>query len=126
MSFNDNLKAILHKHAELTDRLSKAMPGDEFVRLSKEYAELEQVVVRINEYNKVLKELEEVQELANEKDLDNETEKAIEEERVKLEGLIPGLERAVKVELLPKDDADSKSAIIEVRAGTGGEEAALF
>lgn len=126
MSFNDNLRAILHKYVELTEKLSKAMPGDEFVRLSKEYADLEQVVARINEYNQALKELEEVKELANEKDLNTETQKVIEEERIRLEGVIPKLERAVKVELLPKDDADSKSAIIEVRAGTGGEEAALF
>lgn len=125
MSFNDNLKSILNKYAELTEKLSHALPGDEFVKLSKEYADLGQVVLRINEYNKALKELEEVNGLAGE-DLDSETQKVVEEERIRLEDLVPQLERAVKIELLPKDDADSKSAIIEVRAGTGGEEAALF
>lgn len=50
----------------------------------------------------------------------------IEEEIRNLEDSLPTLERSVKIALLPKDEADSKSAIIEIRAGTGGEEAALF
>lgn len=126
MSFNDNLAKILARHSELATKLSSKLNSDEFIKCSKEYSELEPIVETINKYNKATAELRSTRELIHESGLDAETQEMINEELKRLEELLPTLERAVKVALLPKDEADSKSAIIEVRAGTGGEEAALF
>ena len=124
--FNSNLNKIIQKHEEISQKLSSALSGEEFVKASKEYAELEPIVITINAYNKVQKELNDAKELALEPELDAETKELAESEIHTLGNSLVELERKVKLALLPKDEADSKSAIIEVRAGTGGEEAALF
>ncbi|WP_341755580.1 MULTISPECIES: peptide chain release factor 1 [unclassified Candidatus Tisiphia] len=126
MSFSDNLAKILNKHEELSKKLATGIVGDEFIKASKEYAELEPIVQTINEYNKSVSELHDIKEMAQEANLDNDTQTMIYDEVHRLEILMPKLERAVKLSLLPKDEADTKNAIIEVRAGSGGEEAALF
>lgn len=126
MSFSNNLNKILEKHRSLSDRLTQGITGEEFIKASKEYSELEQVVEKINEYNKALAELADVKTLSSDNELDSETSAMVQEELSRLENLIPILERAIKVALLPRDAADSKGAIVEVRAGTGGDEAALF
>ncbi|MFP3017678.1 MAG: peptide chain release factor 1 [Candidatus Tisiphia sp.] len=126
MSFSDNLAKILNKHEELSKKLATGIVRDDFIKASKEYAELEPIVQTINEYNKSLSELHDIKEMAQEANLDNDTQTMIYDEVHRLEVLMPKLERAVKLSLLPKDEADTKNAIIEVRAGSGGEEAALF
>lgn len=126
MSFSDNLAKILNKHEELSKKLTTGIVGDEFIKASKEYAELEPIVQTINEYNKSVSELHDIKEMAQEANLDNDTQTMIYDEVHRLEVLMPKLERAVKLSLLPKDETDTKNAIIEVRAGSGGEEAALF
>lgn len=126
MSFSDNLTKILDKYEDLGKKLSSGIMGDEFVKASKEYADLEDIVEKIKEYNKAKAELEQANSFKQELGLDGATLEMIEDEIHSLENSLPNLERAVKIALLPKDDADSKSAIIEVRAGSGGEEAALF
>jgi peptide chain release factor 1 len=126
MSLHESLKRILEKHQEISDKLASGILGDEFVKCSKEYSELEVVVGTINQYNKAIDDLNGAKELADDKEIDQETLEMVEEEIATLNQRIPILENAVKVALLPKDEADNKSAIIEVRAGTGGEEAALF
>jgi len=126
MSFSDNLNKILEKHHELSAKLTQGLSGDEFIKASKEYSDLEPIVKKIIEYNKASAEFADVKILSAEKQLDLETTTMIEEELSRLENLLPTLERAIKVALLPKDAADSKGAIVEVRAGTGGDEAALF
>ena len=125
MSFQENLNKILTKHQELSNKLASGIKGEEFIKCSKEYSDLEEVVDQINNYNKALKDLEEAKELLKDKTLDSETKEMVDQEIYELSEKIPNLEKGVKVALLPKDEADSKSAIIEVRAGTGGEEAAL-
>ncbi|KAJ6645003.1 Peptide chain release factor 1 [Pseudolycoriella hygida] len=126
MSFSDNLTKILSKYQELSEKLASGIMGEEFIKLSKEYADLEEIVVTITQYNKAVAELQDAKEMLKEANIDNDTYSLIYEEVHRLENLIPNLERAVKLSLLPKDKADSKNAIIEIRAGTGGEEAALF
>jgi peptide chain release factor 1 len=126
MSFQENLNKILVKHQELSNKLASGIKGEEFVKCSKEYSDLEEVVHQINDYNKATKELADAAEFLKDKTLDSETKEMVEQEIYDLNEKIPKLETEVKVALLPKDEADSKSAIIEVRAGTGGEEAALF
>ncbi|MGI4752899.1 MAG: peptide chain release factor 1 [Janthinobacterium lividum] len=125
-SFSDNLTKILSKYEDLSEKLSSGIGGEEFVKASKEYADLEDIVQKIKEYNKAKAELEEANNFKQDPSLDKATLEMIEEEIRNLEDSLPTLERSVKIALLPKDEADSKSAIIEIRAGTGGEEAALF
>ncbi len=125
-SFSDNLTKILGKYEDLSEKLSSGIGGEEFVKASKEYADLEDVVQKIKEYNKAKVALEEANNFKQEPGLDKATLEMIEEEIHTLEDSLPGLDRSVKIALLPKDEDDSKSAIIEIRAGTGGEEAALF
>ncbi|KAJ6625041.1 Peptide chain release factor 1 [Pseudolycoriella hygida] len=126
MSFSDNLTKILNKYEELSKKLSTGIVGEDFIKASKEYAGLEPIVQTINEYNKSTSELRDIKEMAQEANLDHDTQSMIYDEIHRLEALMPKLERAVKLSLLPKDEADTKNAIIEVRAGSGGEEAALF
>ncbi len=126
MSFQSNLNKILERQKELSDKLSSGITGDEFVKASKEYSELEPIVETVEEYNKVVSELNGAKEMLAEGGLDSETKDMVEEEIRDLNHKIPDLEHQVKIALLPKDEADSKSAIIEIRGGTGGEEAALF
>jgi peptide chain release factor 1 len=126
VSFQDNLNKILKRQQELSDKLSSGITGDEFVKSSKEYSDLEPIVETIIEYNKIALELSEAKSMIKEGGLDSETKDMVEEEIGKLSSKLPKLEHRVKISLLPKDEADSKSAIIEIRGGTGGEEAALF
>ncbi len=126
MSFQDNLDKILERVKDLSDKLSSGLSGEEFVKVSKDYSELEDIAEKISVYKKAVSDLEGVQELLSEKGLDPETKEMAEEERGYLEKEVEKLELQVKIALLPKDEADNKSAIIEVRSGTGGEEAALF
>lgn len=126
MSFQDNLDKILERVKDLSDKLSSGLSGEEFVKVSKDYSELEDIAEKISVYKKAVSDLEGVQELLSEKGLDPETKEMAEEEKGYLEKEVEKLELQVKIALLPKDEADNKSAIIEVRSGTGGEEAALF
>jgi peptide chain release factor 1 len=100
--------------------------GNEYAKVSKEYSDLGPIVDIINAYNKAHSELEGINSDLKDSDLDNEMKDMLDEEKYSLEKQIISLEKDIKVALLPKDEADEKNAIIEVRAGTGGEEAALF
>ncbi len=125
MSFHENLQKIITKHQELSDRLSGILSGEEFIRCSREYAQIEDVVGKINLYQKAIFELADLKEMTK-TEQDKELKEMADNEIVSLEAQIISLENDVKVALLPVDEADNKNAIIEVRAGTGGEEAALF
>ncbi|MGH2902293.1 MAG: peptide chain release factor 1, partial [Solirubrobacteraceae bacterium] len=96
------------------------------VRMSKEYAELAPVVERIEALQKLLAEIAELGGMASDPANDAEMRALAEDEQRAARARLPRLERALNLMLLPKDAADEKSAILEVRAGTGGEEAALF
>ncbi|RYE06559.1 MAG: peptide chain release factor 1 [Rickettsiaceae bacterium] len=126
MSLDDNLDKILKRHAELSNKLSSSFSGEEFIKVSKEYAELSPIVEKITERDKVIANLAETEAMSKEPDIDLETHEMIQEDIIRLKDLLPELNRAIRVALLPKDEVDTKGAIIEVRAGTGGKEAALF
>lgn len=126
MSFENNLTKILTKHAELSEKLSSGIMGEEFVRLSKEFSELETIVEKINIYNRAKNELNDLSTILSDKTNDPDMIEMAEQEFHNLQAKLPKYEHEIKIALLPKDEADAKNAIIEVRAGTGGEEAALF
>jgi peptide chain release factor 1 len=103
----------------------RVAPQD-LVRLSKEYADLTPIVESIETLRKRSRELAELETLIADPASDAEMKTLAEDEYHALKGSLPLLERQVQRMLLPKDVADEKSAILEIRAGTGGEEAALF
>ncbi|MCS7215265.1 MAG: peptide chain release factor 1 [Thermodesulfovibrio sp.] len=97
---------------------------DDYMKYSKEQAELEPIVTKFREYKKVVQQIEEVEEML--KSGDPDLKELAEEELQKLKKLKPQIEQDLKILLLPKDPRDEKNVILEIRAGTGGEEAALF
>jgi peptide chain release factor 1 len=117
------LNQIVTRHAELQASLSAGtLDSQKFVAASKEYAELGPLVVAVNSWQKAEQDLKDTEAMAADPDM-----KAMaEEEAETLRKQIPLLEQTVKKMLLPKDAADEKNAILEIRAGTGGDEAALF
>src|SRR6202049_4661531 len=100
--------------------------SDEFVKLSKEHAQLSPVVNAIKSYNSTRDALEESEALIADPNSDADLKSLAGEEAEILRRRFAALERDVQFLLLPKDSADNSSAIVEIRAGTGGEEASLF
>lgn len=122
-----------NKLARLVDRfhaveaeLASGAGGPTYVKLSKEHAELAPVVGVIDAYRGVTKELAEADALIEDTTTDSDMRSLAEQERADLKSRFAKLEHDLQIELLPKDAADSSSAIVEIRAGTGGDEAALF
>jgi peptide chain release factor 1 len=120
------LDKVTRRHAELRDALgAPGLPGSEVAKLAKEYSDLTPLVDSIAALRKAEAEMAEVVALA-EDGSDPEMRAVAQNEMQALREKLPQLEQQVKVLLLPKDEADERNAILEVRAGTGGEEAALF
>ncbi|MBT5828025.1 MAG: peptide chain release factor 1 [Alphaproteobacteria bacterium] len=128
MSFQDKLTKLVAKHKDIQNKLSGAqqLEQNEFIELSKEFSELGPIVEVAIEYLKLEKDLIEANELISEEEIDEEMKLLAEAEVIDLKKNIVNLEDKIKVLLLPKDKADEKNAILEIRAGTGGDEAALF
>lgn len=119
------LTAILDRFKALEDELgSGALAPERLTQLSKDHAELRPVAEAAQEVIDARAELEDLTELAAGDDADMAA--MAEDERRELAERLPNLEHNLQLMLLPKDAADEKSAILEIRAGTGGDEAALF
>jgi peptide chain release factor 1 len=120
------LDQLVRRHAELRDTLAgTALAGPEFAKLSKEYSDLEPIVADIVSWQNARREAVSLAAMAQSGD-DPELRTLAEEELESLREKLPTLESRLKLSLLPKDADDERNAILEVRAGTGGEEAALF
>ncbi|MEI7668764.1 MAG: peptide chain release factor 1 [Pseudomonadota bacterium] len=126
MNFEDKLEMLIRRHDELRDAMARPDTGSDFAKNSKEFSDLSPIVDSINELKKANAELKSLKDMISDPDCDSDMKKMAEEEIRALDKKIPELTRSVQLTLLPKDAADEKNAIIEVRAGTGGEEAALF
>jgi len=125
-SLEARLEQLVRRHAELGAALAgSGLSGAEFAKLSKEYSELAPIVAGIDDLQRAREEASSVADLAETAD-DPEMRQLAEEELRALRERLPGLEHRVKLALLPRDEDDERNAILEVRAGTGGEEAALF
>ena len=120
------LNKLYERWEIIQSELSTGPSQDVFVRLSKEFAELDPVAAAITELRSAYAERDYLAEMSEDPDADKEMLDLAQEELRALEPKIEELERAMQIMLLPKDAADEKSAILEVRAGTGGDEAALF
>ena len=128
MSLEENLDRVLARHQELQDLMASAEPPspEEFARLSKEFSDLTPVVEAIGELCRTKDETADLATLIAEPETDAEMKEMAEEEFAQLKEKVPELEEKLQVMLLPKDLADDKNAILEIRAGTGGDEAGLF
>ena len=128
MSLEENLDRVLARHQELQDLMASAEPPspEEFARLSKEFSDLTPVVEAIGELRRAKDETADLASLIAEPETDAEMKEMAEEEFAQLKEKVPELEEKLQVMLLPKDLADDKNAILEIRAGTGGDEAGLF
>jgi peptide chain release factor 1 len=120
------LERMLDRFAAVEAQLSSGVAGASFVKLSKEYAELEPVVKAARAYRAAEKQFAEALALIADPGSDAEMRGLAEQEAGDLKRTLETLERELKLQLLPKDAADASSAIVEIRAGTGGDEAALF
>ncbi len=119
------LDRVVRRHAELAHALSDpARLGGDFAKLSKEYSDLSPLVESIAGLQRARTERDELEMLAGEGD--PEMRALAQTELTALQKRLPDLERSVMLMLLPKDEADERNAILELRAGTGGDEAALF
>lgn len=117
------LATIRSRHEELASLMSQGgLSGDKFAQLSMEYAELSPIVEAIEEHQKALADKADLKEMLADPEM-----KAMAAEDLKaIDARLPKLEQQIKMALIPKDEDDAKNAILEIRAGTGGDEAALF
>lgn len=126
MNLEEKLDKVVARHDELAQLMTEnASDAGVFARLSKEYSDLTPVVGKIRELKEARAEKVDLEALVA-ADEDVEMKTLAQGELVSLNDRLPGLEREMQLMLLPRDEADSRNAIIEVRAGTGGDEAALF
>jgi peptide chain release factor 1 len=125
-SLEEHLDQLLRRHAELRDALAgTGFAGAAFAKSSKEYSELSPIVDGIEKLRRARDELSSLADIAESSE-DSDLRQLAEEELQALRERLPDLEQQVKLALLPKDADDQRNAILEVRAGTGGDEAALF
>ena len=124
MSLSDKLNRVAKRHDELAALMAAEGPKDAqgFAKLSKEYADLSPLVEGIHTLRAAEKERIDLDAML----ADPEMKAMAEEELAALKVRIPQLEQQIKLLLLPKDEADERNAILEIRAGTGGDEAGLF
>ncbi len=127
MSFDDKLAQVLSRVEELSARMaSEELSADEFVKLSREYSELDPIATVIRNLQELRDEFADLGEILNDPDSEAEMRQLAELEKIDLAEKIENAEREVLIALLPKDADDERNAILEVRPGTGGDEAALF
>ena len=126
MAATDNLDLILRRHEEIGARLTEGVAGAEYSTLSRELNELEPVVAAIKGWRARERERADLVEMLKDASLDPDMRAMATEELVTAETDVAAMSQAIRLSLLPKDAADEGGAILEVRAGTGGDEAALF
>jgi peptide chain release factor 1 len=129
MSFLDKLKTLARRHAELSALLGQPdtlSDSELYTRLSKEYSDLDPVVEAFHGFQNCEAEREEAELMLSDPDSDSEMRQMAREELESLKPQIEGKWRHLQIMLLPKDPNENKNVILEIRAGTGGDEAGLF
>ncbi|MDG1007270.1 MAG: peptide chain release factor 1 [Alphaproteobacteria bacterium] len=120
----ERLDAILARAQSLQEEMNGELPPERFVALSKEYAEIDPLATAVRAYRDALSEAADLRALKEGDDAEMAELAAL--ELAEIEAGLPDMEAALEILLLPKDSADELNVIVEVRAGTGGDEAALF
>ena len=120
------LDALLSRHEMVENELASGLSADAYVKLSREFAELGPVIDAIKAYRAVTAEIADLDMLVSDPKTDAEMREMAESEKPTLQALLEKLEHQIRLALIPKDAMDDHNAILEIRAGTGGDEAALF
>ncbi|EAQ11621.1 peptide chain release factor 1 (bRF-1) [Maritimibacter alkaliphilus HTCC2654] len=118
----DKLDAITQRFQFLEAKMSQGLSGDEIAEVGREYAELKPVVEEIAAFRQLLSDIEDAEAMLS----DPEMRELAEDELPGLRERLPVMEQAMRVALLPRDAADARPAMVEIRPGTGGDEASLF
>ncbi|WP_264337544.1 peptide chain release factor 1 [Wolbachia endosymbiont (group B) of Dolichovespula media] len=129
MDIENNLQDLKKKFSDVERNLENPtnLSQKEFVSFSKEYSELRPIIEIIDEYNILKEEISDLEEIMKDENSDGDIKELAKEELLeKQKILLPKVKAKLKLALLPKDEDDSRNAILEIRTGTGGEEAALF
>ena len=128
MSLEENLNRIVSRHEEIQSRLAtdRNLDSKMMSELGKELSDLTPIVEKIKDVEKLREEVKEAKAILKDSQGDKDMKALAEEELSGLLEKLPAEEAELQVMLIPKDQDDSRNAILEVRAGTGGEEAALF
>ncbi len=122
----EKMRELERRFGEIEARMSAGPAADVYVKLASEYAELQPVVRKIRDYESALAEVAGLKAMLSDKGTERDMRDLAEMELPEVEERIEALEKDIQILLLPRDVADEKSAILEIRAGTGGSEAALF
>jgi peptide chain release factor 1 len=122
----EKIRELDHRFSEVEARMGEGPAADVYVKLAAEYSELQPIVDKIRDYNKTEDELVGLRTLVSDSATDRDMRDLAEMEIPDLQDRLEELEKQLLISLLPKDAADEKNAILEIRAGTGGNEAALF
>ena len=120
------LDALLARHRAIESELATQVTPETYVKLSREFAELGPVVETVRNYRNVTSEIEDLDALIADSSTDAEMRTMAAAEKPQLEQRRAALEQEIKLALLPKDAMDERNVILEIRAGTGGDEASLF
>ena len=120
------MRELDRRFEEIEARMAQGPESDVYVKLASEYSELEPIVAAIRNHAKTVSEIADLESLVDDSETDREMQALAALELTELEERQAKLEHDMQLMLLPKDAADDKSAILEIRAGTGGSEAALF
>ena len=126
MISDQKIDALIARFESIAAKMASGAESDEFVQLSRDYAELEPVAEQAKQLQKTRDELDAAREMVADPELDEDMKSLAELEVTTLEEQFNALQEALQFALLPKDKADQGGVILEVRAGTGGDEAALF
>ncbi len=118
----EKLEQIKSRFDFLEAKMAEGAVGEDFAALGREYAELRPLVAEIDAYQQMLRDKTAAEEMLT----DPEMHDLAAEELQTIAAALPGLEQKINLALLPRDQADARPAIVEIRAGTGGDEAALF
>ena len=124
----EKIQQLIARHRFLESEMANpaALDSDAFARISKEYADLTPIVEGLQKHENLRKEAADLEEILADSACEPDMRDLARTELKVVKARVPELEQQLKLLLLPKDAADEKSAILEVRAGTGGDEAALF
>ena len=121
MDFKSKLEAILKRYQELTDLLTHEQDTEKIITLSKELSSMEDVVRIGRDYLSAQEQMAEAEEMMNDAGQDPELKQMATDEFYRLKERLPQMEHEMQLLLLPKDEADDRGVVLEVRAGTGGE-----
>jgi peptide chain release factor 1 len=120
------LDTLLSRHTMLEHELASPLSPESYVKLSREFAELGPVIATIKAYRDIVSEIADLESLLADPQNDAEMRALAASEKPALEARLAGLEENIRLALLPKDAMDDRNVILEIRAGTGGDEASLF